>query len=276
MVDIRQTKEYAAHLQNSGWVVETKAGVNYFVKKILGLGILKVQRPEHLAFKTINKISQNYGVFQVIVEPKTKMDAEYLASNGYKLSKSPFLPTKTLILDLTKSKGELWNSLNKKTRYSIKRGEGSKTKEMFSEQDIETFRKAWKKSVGFSRFVPSNKNLLSLKKTFTKCTPLFLASHNNSAEIIGGSLFTRNCEKVSYYWQAFSSKEGRASLSSHALLWQGILWAKSKGCRIMDLEGIYDPRFPNKAWQGFTRFKKSFGGEEKEYPGAFAKYRFPL
>lgn len=276
MVDIRQTKEYARHLQNLGWTVERKQNTNYFIKKILGLGILKVQRPEQINLETINEISQKYGVFQIIIEPKTKSDAKHLVSNGYKLSKSPYLPSKTILIDLTRPKGEIWKTLNKKTRYSIKRGEESQIKIQSSKTDIKSFRKAWRQSVGLGRFVPSTTDLLSLKKSFTKFTPLFLTSHNNSAVIMGGSLFTRTSEKVSYYWQAFSSKEGRTSLSSYALLWQGILWAKDKDCKVMDLEGIYDHRFPNKSWQGFSRFKKSFGGRQKEYPGAFVKYRIPV
>ena len=44
----------------------------------------------------------------------------------------------------------------------------------------------------------------------------------------------------------------------------------------MDLEGVYDERFPNKKWLGFTHFKKCFGGKEKEYPGTYTRTRFPF
>ena len=44
------------------------------------------------------------------------------------------------------------------------------------------------------------------------------------------------------------------------------------GAKILDFEGIFDERFPNKKWKGFTHFKKSFAGYEVEYPGAFSKF----
>ena len=284
MVDIRQTQEYANYLKTLGWTTYRKAGVNYFVKKIALSGILKIQRPETLDLETIREIAKLHKVFNIVVEPKTEIDARFLLQNRFKQSKSPFLPTKTLLIDLTKTKESLWKDLNKKTRYSIKkytnkntgRGESFEIKKFFSPPEIEDFRKAWKKNVKTKRYVPSAKQLKNLAKSFKKHKPLFLASHNKNAEIVAGAIFTQSSSKISYYWQAFSGKNGRSSLSGYTLLWHGILWAKSQGCKLMDLEGIYDPRFPNKSWQGFSHFKKSFGGEEREYPGAFVKYQLPF
>ena len=89
--------------------------------------------------------------------------------------------------------------------------------------------------------------LLNLRKSFPGSYSLFLASHNIVGRIIGGVLFTRSLHDFAYYWQAFTNKEGRTSLSQYSLLYQGILWAKKHGCKVFDFEGIYDPRFPIKA-----------------------------
>ena len=78
-------------------------------------------------------------------------------------------------------------------------------------------------------------------------------------------------DKTAYYWQAFTNKEGRRALTQYKIVWEGILWAKAHGAKIFDFEGIYDERFPNKRWKGFSHFKKSFGGYEINYPGAFVK-----
>ena len=42
----------------------------------------------------------------------------------------------------------------------------------------------------------------------------------------------------------------------------------------MDLDGIYDPRFPSflAKWGGFSHFKEKFGGEVVTYPVAHVKY----
>ena len=275
MLDIRQTQEYANYLARIGWVVERKAGVNYFVKRFFFGSVLKVQRPEEIRVEHIRKVEKKYKVFQTIVEPKTDLEAKHLLALGFKLSKSPYLPTKTLLLDITKSKDSLKKGLKKDARRAIERGV-VKIKEISSPQEIENFRNAWKRSVNFGRFVPSTEQLLALKKTFNKNTPLFLASHNVNAEIIGGTLFTRSSGKISYYWQSFVNKEGRSTPSSYSLLWHGILWAKANGCKLLDFEGVFDSRFPNKSWLGFSHFKKAFGGSPLEYPGAFVKNRLPL
>jgi lipid II:glycine glycyltransferase (peptidoglycan interpeptide bridge formation enzyme) len=57
------------------------------------------------------------------------------------------------------------------------------------------------------------------------------------------------------------------------LVWEAIKRAKKMGCRTFDFEGIDDPRFPIRAWRGFSHFKKSFGGKEIDYPGCFKKAR---
>jgi len=281
MVDIRQSESYATYLKSLGWTVERIGEINYFIKKIPLLGsILKIQHPEEIRIETINKLCFKYGVFQIIVEPKTVLDSEYLVSIGYKLSKNPYLPTKTLQIDLTRSKKEIFHKFKKDARHSIKRGEGLSINEYSTPDEIAIFRREWKNSVKFDRFVPPAEQLIKLKKSFPQNKSLFLASHNISSRIIGGALFTTsshgNINDIAYYWQAYTNPEGRSTLSQYSLLWYGILWAKKIGCKVFDFEGIFDPRFPNKTWTGFTHFKHSFGGYEINYPGCYTKIRFPL
>jgi lipid II:glycine glycyltransferase (peptidoglycan interpeptide bridge formation enzyme) len=83
-------------------------------------------------------------------------------------------------------------------------------------------------------------------------------------------------DNMGYYWQAFTNKQGRQSLAQYKIVWEGILWAKKRGARVFDFEGIFDERFPNKSWQGFTHFKKSFGEDEVNYPGCFVKNLLPF
>ena len=119
------------------------------------------------------------------------------------------------------------------------------------------------------------KILLNLQSSFSIHKPIILTSHNVSGRITGGAIFTQSLHDYTYYWQGFTNKEGRTSLSQYTLLYQGILWAKKICCRVFDFEGIYDERFPNKSWLGFTHFKKSFGGKEVNFPGCYTKLRFP-
>lgn len=280
MRDIRQTKNYAEYLTSQGWIVEQINNTNYFIKKLpIIASVLKIQRPEKIRYKDIKILCDKYHVFQVIIEPNTISDIKSLVNEGYKQG-TPYLPSKTIHLDLTKSKETIFRNFSKDCKYSIKKGEGIETKECSTPSDIKKFHNAWKMSVNFNRYVPSLESLLKLKKSFPQNHSLFLTSHNKSGSIIGGAIFTISSHDVSnyitYYWQGFTNKEGRTSLSQYSLLYQAILWGKKMGCKIFDFEGIYDERFPNKSWLGFTHFKKQFGGTEVLYPGCYTKFRLPI
>lgn len=272
MTDIRQSKNYARYLESQGWIVKRVDDINYFIKKLPILGsVLKIQRPKKLDFETIQKLEKKYRVFQTILEPNDRKQKLEIKNEGYKLSKNPYLPSKTLHLDLTKSL-----KFNKETRRAIRKGSVCKISECSTPIEIKEFYEAWKKSVNFNRYVPSFESLLKINRSFPQSKSLFLTSHNKVGNIIGGALFTISSHDLSnyiaYYWYGFTNNEGRTSLSQYALLYHGILWAKKNGSNIFDFEGIYDERFPNKSWLGFTHFKKSFGGTEVSYPGCYTKY----
>lgn len=283
--DIRQTINYAHYLKSQGWIVERINTTNYFIKKIPLLGsVLKIQRPQKVDFLTIQKLENKYRVFQTILEPDLAFADStvhgLLLQNKYILSKSSFLPSKTIHINLNLPVEDIYRNFSKDCKYSIRKGEGYKTKEYSTPTQIKIFHEAWKKSVNFKRYVPSLESLLELKKSFPQSKSLFLASHNKVGSIIGGAIFTISSHGVSnyiiYYWQGFTNHEGRTSLSQYSLLYQGILWGKKRGCKIFDFEGVYDDRFPNKSWLGFTYFKKSFGGTEILYPGCYVKFRLPF
>jgi hypothetical protein len=277
MIDIRQSQHFANYLKRLGWTVERIEETNYFIRKFTLIGsILKLQRPENLDFDTIDKLCRKYRVFQVILDPKDTVHGSLLSTHGYKLSKRPYLPSKTLQIDLTQSPTSIFKNIKKDARRAIKQGSGLVIKSLSTPDEITKWREAWKNSVKFDRYVPPLKQLLNLRKSFGPNNSLFLASHNIVGRIIGGVLFTRSSHDFAYYWYGFTNDEGRTSLSQYSLLYQGILWAKKQGCKVFDFEGVYDPRFPNKSWLGFSHFKYSFGGYEVEYPGCYTKYRLPV
>lgn len=272
MQDIHQSINYAKYLKSLGWKVERISGINYFIRKLPPLGsLLKVQRPQEVRIDTIRNLAKKYHSFQVVIEPKTDLDAKFLESIGYKLSKSPYLPSKTLQIDLTQPQEKIFDNFKKDTRRILKRNRGLRV--MNCElKNIEKFRNAWKKAVGLKRHVPPLSHLIALTNSFKKDCLLY---HCTSTVIQSGAIFLK-AGNIAYYWQAFTNKEGRKLQLQYKIVWEGILWAKSLGCKVFDFEGIYDPRFPNQSWLGFTHFKKSFGGYQVSYPGCYNKLRFPF
>ena len=268
MRDIRQDYRYAKYISQINWQIEKIDGVCCFVKKIPILGyVVKIQRPEKVTAKIINFLLEKYKPFRFIIEPKSEYQVESIKYLGFKQSHSPFIPSATLEIDLTQSKENIFSNFKKDTRYSIRKSEKVKIK---SVNDIKVFRENWKKAVGLKRYITPLSQLEIMKKEFGK-NCIFLMTENGSA----GGLFL-GTDEIAYYWAGFVSKHGRAELAQYQIIWNAIFWAKKNKNKIFDFEGIYDERFPQKSWKGFTHFKKSFGGTIKQYPGAYVKKRFGI
>ena len=266
MKDIRQSQLYAKYLESIGWQTKKIEGNYIFVKKFPVLGnFVKIQRPKKLTKTFINKVAELEGVFQIIIEPDLpffSFSQKQLLAQGFKLSQSSYLPSKTLVIDLTKSLPKIQANFKKDARGALRKNQNT---EITRAKDIKHFRDIWTGSVPRTRYVMSLTHLQTLKKAFGNNCQLLLDENQNA-----GAIFLV-ADKRAYYWQAFTSQKGRKQMIQYKIVWEGIVWAKKQGAQIFDFEGIYDERFPNPKWKGFTHFKKSFSQKEREYPGCFTK-----
>jgi len=260
MQDIRQSKNYASYLSKTGWKIKNISNNYYYIKSLFFYTTIKLQRPEKLIINDIKKVVSKYrGLVNLIIEPKNKKQENMLKDNNFKIT-NPFIPSKTLVLDLKNSQKKIFDNFSKDAKQSINKNKNTKVAET---KNLEEFYKRWKSSVPWGRHVLSINNLKALKLAFNK-NSLFLLSENS-----GGIFLIAN--NVGYYWHGFSNTEGRKTQTQYRIVWEGIKWAKKNKCTHFDFEGIYDKRFPIKNWIGFTRFKSKFGGKKKEYPGAYQK-----
>lgn len=265
MQDIRQSKQYGEYLKKTGWIVERIGSTNYFIKRFWVFGsFIKIQRPEKIELKAINKVIKKYRAFQVLIEPSPSTSYQLLTTKFGFRQTAPYLPSKTLVLDLTQPKKNLLKNMRKNTRSAIKHSKA----ELEKNPDLKKFKNSWKKTIGWKRYVPPLKNLKSMQEAFGE-NALFLLDKKSGS----GAIFLKT-KHTAYYWQAFTDQVGRKHNAQYKIVWQGILWAKKAKCKEFDFEGIYDPRFPDKSWQGFSFFKKGFGGGIKKYPGAFSRFLF--
>lgn len=265
MGDIRQTRQYASYLTQIGWRVKKTKGVYIFLKKFPLIGYFaKVQRPSNLSFLQGDALKTNkYRMFQIVIEPKNADQAKELEERGYRKLKSTYLPSKTLILDLRKTKKELFIGFKKDARHYINKNEKLHP---VTNPDVKTFHASMKKAVSLIRYTPMPKTLLALKQAFkTNCQ--IIMSHN----LDSGAIFLSSGD-IGYYWIAFTDKSARGTHVQYSILWQGILWAKEKGCKYFDFEGIYDPRYSStSSWKGFSTFKAKFGGQDRLWPPTYSK-----
>ncbi|MBN1263759.1 MAG: peptidoglycan bridge formation glycyltransferase FemA/FemB family protein [Candidatus Pacebacteria bacterium] len=299
MTDLRQSPDYARYLKSTGWVVEKIDGVSVFIRRfpLLPLSIIKIQRPEKLPdHRKIDRLARKYHAAAVYLEPLPEINHKSLIANHFQLSRWPYLPTKTVRLDLNQSEPKILEQMKKDCRYGIRKSYNDiSIYRCRKEEELRNFYRSWKKTAGWKIIIPSFKNLLKLKKAFGQRALLLTASESKDlkklahsdplktgelsqtgdqtsipGQIIAGTVVLIS-QKTAYYYHAFTTKPGRRLLAQYGLVWEAIKRTKKIGCRSFDFEGINDSRRPNKAWKGFTHFKKSFGGKEITYPGCFKK-----
>jgi lipid II:glycine glycyltransferase (peptidoglycan interpeptide bridge formation enzyme) len=177
-------------------------------------------------------------------------------------------PSKTILLDLTKSEDEILEEMHPKTRYNIRLAEkrGVRVKISQSDEEIEIFLKILEKTAKRDKFKPHPpfyyRKLLKFDKNFIK---LFLAEYQE--KIIAGNLMVFFNDTVTYLHGA-SDNQFRNVMAPYLLHWIAIKEAKRLCFKYYDFWGVDE-----KKWPGVTRFKKGFvsskTGIEISYPGTF-------
>ena len=267
----------------------------------------KVYKVEVLSFlfNEIKKIAREEKSLFLKIDPPIDWNIEHriwnLENSGFKKSPSEIQPRDTLILDITKSEEELLKEMKQKTRYNIRLA-GKKelritnyelridNKKIFEEK-FEEFWKLVKETSERDKFSSHNKNyywemLENLSKTQKAPQPcgtmeptnlqsrLYLAKYENKTIAANVVLFFGD---MAVYLHGASSNEYRNLMAPYLLQWQQILDAKKAGCKKYDFWGIDSSQKSiklkvhkvNNGWGGITRFKKGFGGYEKNYIGAY-------
>lgn len=298
-VDLRQTKEWGNYLATLGW--HSVGGIR--IHPILFFSVVKVQRSSRLGdkeIKNIIKVARESRALFVKAEPLKEADGLSLMAHGFKKDKWPLCVTKTIILDLTPSLEKLRANFKKDTRYCLRKAESNNLSvsviplsSATASNPLASFHSLWQKTARRGHFyIPSLREFQNKCGVLKKKAYLISVSQNNltiqpfnhltklhketaTEKLLAGALVIIE-GGVCYYLHAASSREGHQLNAPYLCLWEVIKLAKKKGCKRIDLEGIYDPRFKKatKNWHGFTHFKQGFGGVEHEFPGSFTKY-FP-
>jgi lipid II:glycine glycyltransferase (peptidoglycan interpeptide bridge formation enzyme) len=191
-------------------------------------------------------------------------------------------PSQTLILDITKSEEELLAQMHEKWRYNIHLAERKGVSAKFVISDIQNFDKYFEE---FYRLVDEGtserknirhhekeyyKKQLEISKQLTDNSQqpqfvLFVAEYEG--KLIAANIVVFFGQTATYLHGA-TDNTYRKVMAPHLLQWEQIKEAKKRGCQEYDFWGIAnehtkDKRAPN--WEGFTRFKKGFGGREVNY-----------
>lgn len=178
-------------------------------------------------------------------------------------------PERTLLVDLRKTGDELLAGMHQKTRYNIRLAEKKQIEVRWGsdEATLETFYRlskltATRQNIGIHPIA----HYRAILRGMGSGAEIALASLGT--EPLATGLFLRFGDAFTYQ-HGGSADERKELMAPHLLQWRAIQRAKQEGYRWYDFYGIAPEDATNHNWAGITRFKLGFGGERKDYPGAF-------
>lgn len=172
-------------------------------------------------------------------------------------------PEKTWVLDLQQSEEELLKNMRKSTRYEVRRIEKMGIKVCMGNriEDLDIFWALHEETVKRQKFVPfTRKSTEKELEIWGKDCQVF------SAEVEGKYLSSSVIlfdSHAAYYHQGASVYSKLPA--AHATLWWAILEAKKRGCKEFNFWGICGEDQNKHPWYGLSRFKRGFGGMEKNF-----------
>jgi hypothetical protein len=270
--DVRQAEEYAHYVQRMGWRVEQLAVGSWqlavFIRKIGPVGIAKIQRVDVEDWGAVNEVLKRNRVVYTKYEPLTNDQWPMTNDQRFRQDSWPMLATRTIRVDLRPSEQDIVKTFKKDCRAILRNIQYS----VFNIQvnDFGGFYEMWRKANHIKNlWTPNKQHFDALVESFgKKCFSVTINS-------LAGCVVLMH-QETAYYYYAGSLPEGKKLHLPYLVVWEAMKEAKKRGCKIWDFEGIFDPRWPNKSILGYTHFKKSFGGEEIEFPGSFSKWRWPI
>lgn len=257
ITDLRQSAEYGKYLESLGWTV---IGNNpqIFIRKLGILGaIAKIQRFSQLDWENTRSTLAKHHVWMTKFEPLS-------SPVSFPQDAWPMLATKTLRVNIAGTLEKILASFKKDCRYVLRKLEKKHFTPVIN--NYEGFYSIWKRAAGIKKlWTPSKKEFDSLVRIFrNKCFCVTIGD-------VAGCLVLIH-KSIAYYYYSGALPEGKELDLPYLVVWECMKEAKRRHCTEWDFEGIYDDRWPNPGWQGFTHFKKSFGGYEVSFPGSYTKW----
>ncbi len=182
----------------------------------------------------------------------------------------------TLILDISKPEEQILKEMKQKTRYNINLAKRKRIKIVSSDNpSAEEFGGFWslmQKTTSRKEFRSHSKeyykNQFQIKSSNFQ-NKLFIAYYKK--EPIVANIVNFFADKATYLYGA-SSDEYKNVMAPHLLQWIQIQEAKKLEMKKYDFWGIcsdHSTKQEKTRWQGFTKFKKGFGGREISYVGSW-------
>jgi lipid II:glycine glycyltransferase (peptidoglycan interpeptide bridge formation enzyme) len=294
-IDFRQGPFWKKYMESIGWTVVSVDKTQLFIRKFpWGSSYIKIQHPLFTpSLKKIDALAKKYHAIAVVIEPHIyKFDETVFQKAGYTISALHHAPTATRKLDIQAPLAQIVASFSENAKRNIKKAQKNNL-------TIKTvLAKADKDNRYFEKYFALQKHLTEMKKFYApgheesakknrvlKNASFFVFAYDGSTLTTGKT----NSDPVATVWYGFYegvvtylqtgiTQRGYDLLANYLLVLEGINMGKKLGCRVLDFESIYDPRYPKEAvkWKGYSEFKSRFHGEEVYYPPSWIKIYNPF
>lgn len=245
-----------------------------------------VQSTEALtpALESLTAKAKQLGAVFIRVEPTGNVSASDLESFGltrtYRVQ-----PEMSSVVDLNWSEDEIISRMSPSTR-NLHRNYPAKGLSFHKSADLENIEvmlemlHAVAKHTGMHAH--SDDYLRKQAKLFIESNHGAIYSMKLGDETVASAL-AYDWDGTRYYAHAAADYQHRKLAAGTSLVSEMIIDAKSNGLKAFDLYGIWPDNSPNPSHRGITRFKRSFGGDDVVYNGAwelptrpalYALYRF--
>lgn len=235
--------------------------------------------------RSITIETKNYTEIFARIEPRIRWEeiGNFFLNLGMKKTQA-VQPQDTQVVDLTIPDNWLLKEMHSKTRYNIRLAEkkGVKVRKGSSIEDLKIFWELMQMTTardGFSsheyKYYESlwNKfHFTDLDNQMDMTIELLIAEYEGKAI---ATVLLGFFGKKAVYLHGASNHEYRKVMAPHLLQWESMKLAKQADCTMYDLWGVkpanrhLDSQSKENKWAGITRFKKSFGGKEVNYVGAW-------
>lgn len=195
----------------------------------------------------------------------------FLAARGFVLSPRQIQPGHTQIIDLTQPEEDILKDMissNRNLHRNIHK-KGVTFEKSQNPEDVKILLHHLNDTaqrLGFNR--QQDDYLMNVAKVLMPADAAVLFIVKVDGEPIGASL-NYDSDDTRVYAHTAVSFDHRKLKAGNPLLSHIMLDAKEKGLKYMDLFGIAPTDDPDHEWAGFTKFKKSFGGQSVAFPGTW-------
>lgn len=203
---------------------------------------------------------------------------------GFRLGAQDVQPSRTLLVDLQGEEADLLARMKQKTRYNLRLAQ-KKGVQVQRSADVPAFHALLQETGQRDGF--GVHSLAYYQRAFALFEPrgecALLMALVEERPIAGIMVFARGGR--AWYFYGASAAQDRERMPNYLLQWEGMRWARQRGCRYYDLWGVPDAelevleaefqRRSDDLW-GVYRFKRGFGGRLLRSHGPWDRVYSPL